>query len=361
MKNIKRAVIYITTVILSIFVGFVGMYALLYFYPQSIVTLVSKNEVTLTDKGISDGVGNIYDAVVVVETYTNDTLTGTGTGFVYDKDDDNGYIMTNHHVIESGNAIKIIYSNDTVANATLVDSDEYADIAVLKVDKNSILSIATLGSYENSKVGDTVFTIGAPMGKDYKGTVTRGIVSGRDRLVSVSTNNGISDWIMKVMQTDAAINPGNSGGPLCNINGEVIGITSMKIVQSSVEGIGFAIPIEDAKEIAKSLLSGGVERPYIGIEMTGVSDTYSLMRSGISLDSSVKSGVVIVSVVDDSPARKSGLEKGDIIVKVGDYDVSNVAEFRYHLYKYKVGDTIDIKVIRSNDTKTMKVKLGKSS
>lgn len=357
----KKTVTYIVTIILSIFVGFVGMYALIYYYPQSIVKLVNKSEVKVTDLGISDGVNNIYDAVVVVETYTNDTLIGTGTGFVYEKDNNNAYIMTNHHVIEGGSSVKITYSNATETDATIVNSDEYADIAVLKVDSSSILAIANLGSYDILKIGDTVFTIGAPMGKEYMGTVTRGILSGKDRLVSVSMTNAGNDWIMKVMQTDAAINPGNSGGPLCNVSGEVIGITSMKVVQSSVEGIGFAIPIGDAKEIANALLAGKIDRPYVGIEMTDIGEKYNLVRSGITLDSNIKSGVVIVNTMDGSPAKEGGLEKGDVIVKVGDYNVTNVAEFRYYLYKYKVGESIDMKIIRDKTEKIIKIKLGKSS
>lgn len=357
----KRTVTYIVTIIFSIFIGFVGMYALIYYYPQTIVKLVNKSEVKVTDLGISEGVNNVYNAVVVVETYNNDALVGTGTGFVYEQDNNKAYIMTNHHVIEGGNLVKITYSDGTETDATIVNSDEYADIAVLKVDKGSILAIANLGSYDDVKIGDTVFTIGAPMGKEYMGTVTRGILSGKDRLISVSMNNVGNDWIMKVMQTDAAINPGNSGGPLCNVSGEVIGITSMKIVQSSVEGIGFAIPIGDAIEIANTLLTGKIERPFVGIEMTEVSEKYNLARAEITLDSSIKSGVVIINAIDGSPAKEGGLQKGDVIVKVGNYDVSNVAEFRYYLYKYKVGDSIDIKVIRDKSEKVIKIKLGKSS
>lgn len=161
--------------------------------------------------------------------------------------------MTNHHVIESGETIKITYNDDSETTAKIVGSDEYADIAVLKVDKDTIKSVASLGKSENVKVGDTVFTMGSPMGINFKGTVTRGILSGKDRLVSVSINGSSADWIMNVMQTDAAINPGNSGGPLCNVNGEVIGINSMKIVESTIEGIGFAIPIEDAVTYAKNI------------------------------------------------------------------------------------------------------------
>jgi serine protease Do len=214
-----------------------------------------------------------------------------------------------------------------------------------------------MGSSVNTKVGDTVFTIGSPMSETYAGTVTRGILSGKDRMVDVDSSN-----IMNVMQTDAAINPGNSGGPLCNVNGEVIGINSLKIVQSEVEGIGFAIPIEDALEYAKMIVTGeGIKRPYLGIHMTDVSGSYyELRRNGISIDSSITSGVVVVSVDKNSPCDKAGLEAGDVIIKIGNYDVTKSSELKFYLYKHKPGEEIEVKIIRGTSEKTMKVTLGES-
>ena len=206
-----------------------------------------------------------------------------------------------------------------------------------------------------------MFTIGSPISIDYAGTVTRGILSGKDRMVAVSVgNSSSSDWIMNVMQTDAAINPGNSGGPLCNVNGEVIGVNSMKIVKSEIEGIGFAIPIEDAAEYAKLIISGEkIQRAYLGISMIDltVSNQY-LRQQGITIDQSITTGVVVVSTEDNGPSAKAGLEKGDVIVKIGEYDVTSVAELRYYLYKYKPSDTIEIKAIRGKTNKTFKVTLG---
>lgn len=355
----KKILGYVITAVVTLVVSVGAMFMLMKFYPNEIVKTITEKNVNVTDTGISESVNKVKDSVVVIETYTKGSLVGTGTGFVYDKDGKNGYIMTNHHVIESGDTIKITYSNDSETTATVVGSDEFADIAVLKVDKDTVLSTATIGKSSDIKVGDTVFTIGSPMGIEYKGTVTKGILSGKDRLVSVSVGNSNSaDWIMNVMQTDAAINPGNSGGPLCNANGEVIGINSMKIVQTTIEGIGFAIPIEDAVMYAESLRENGkVNRPYIGVSMINASNTMQLLYSGIRLDKDITEGVVVVDVEKSSPASKAGIKSEDVIVKVGNDKVASVAEFRYRLYSYEVGDTVELTVNRDGQEKTFKVKL----
>ena len=231
----------------------------------------------------------------------------------------------------------------------------------MKVDASDILKVASLGKSSDSRVGDTVFAIGTPIGSNYAGTATKGILSGKNRLVSVSVSGKINDWIMNVMQTDTAINPGNSGGPLCNANGEVIGISSLKIVESKYEGMGFAIPIEDALEYANYLIkNGSIPRPNIGIDMLEVSNYFQLMHSGIQLDSSISEGVVIKSVDSDSPAQEAKLQIGDVIIKVGEDNVSNIAEFRYRLFKYKIGDKVSITIIRDGEQKIVNVKLKKS-
>ena len=356
----RKFISYVVTVVIGLLIGAGAVVGAMYLFPNNnVVKTISEKNVSITDTGIRESVNKVKDSVVVVENYQKNTLAGTGTGFVYDTDDEYGYIMTNHHVIENASKIVITYSDDSEATATLVGSDQYADIAVLKVDKDSIKSVATIGSSADSQVGDTVFTIGSPMGKEYRGTVTRGILSGKDRMVSVSTSSSSADWIMNVMQTDAAINPGNSGGPLCNANGEVIGINSMKIVQSTIEGIGFAIPIEDAVNYADSLREDGkISRPYIGVSMINAASTMQLAYAGIRLDNDITEGVVVVEVEKNGAADKAGLESEDVIIKVGDVSVSDVAEFRYQLYSHKVGDTITVTVIRNGKTVDLKVKLG---
>lgn len=359
----KKILGYVITAVVTLVVSVGAMFMLMKFYPNEIVKTITEKNVNVTDTGISESVNKVKDSVVVIETYTKGSLVGTGTGFVYDKDDKNGYIMTNHHVIESGDTIKVTYSNDSETTATVVGSDEFADIAVLKVDKDTVLSTATIGKSSDISVGDTVFTIGSPMGIEYKGTVTKGILSGKDRLVSVSvgkSNN--ADWIMNVMQTDAAINPGNSGGPLCNANGDVIGINSMKLVQSQVEGMGFAIPIEDAISYANMIVNGEkIKRSYLGLRMVNVSSTYNFANEDIKIDSKVISGVAIIEILKDGPCNNTGLKKGDVITKIGDYKIKTVAELRYHLYKYKPNDKINIVVNRNGKVMSYKVTLGTSN
>lgn len=356
----NKKLTYIVTVILSIFVGCGLMYMIIYYFPNTIVKTENKVEkvVNVNEEGISSGIDNIYDAVVVVENYKKGKLVGIGSGFIYSGE---GYIMTNHHVIDSSDEIKITLTSGESIEAKVLGSDELADIAVLQIDKKYATNIAKIGKSTDSKVGDTVFTIGSPMSSEFSGTVTRGILSGKNRMVEVSVGSSSSkDWIMNVMQTDAAINPGNSGGPLCNVSGEVIGINSMKIVQSEIEGIGFSIPIEDALQYANKIVKGEkIERPFLGIQMADVStSSYYLSRQGIKIDSSITSGVIVISTTNDGPSGSAGIEKGDVIISIGKYSVKSVAELRYYLYKYEPNNEVDIKVIRGKEEKTFKVKLG---
>lgn len=349
----KKKLGYIITGLLCFILG-VGLVILgIYFYPKEIVKTITEKNVSITDNGISESVMKVNDAVVVIEGYNNETLAGTGSGFVYDKDDKYAYIMTNHHVIDGFDDILITYSDDSTAEAEIVGSDSYADIAILKVNVDTILSVAEIGKSTDLKVGDTVFAVGSPMGKEFKNTVTKGILSGKDRLVSVD------DYILNVMQTDAAINPGNSGGALCNINGEVIGVNNLKIVEDTVEGLGFSIPIEDALKYANSLREDGVvTRPYIGVSMLNAGNTLQLRYAGINLDRNITDGVVVVGVEDDSPADEAGLKRGDVITKIGEYKVNTIAEFRYRLYNYEVNEKVEIEIIRSGKEKTLDITLG---
>ena len=170
----------------------------------------------------------------------------------------------------------------------------------------------------------------------------------------------VNDFVMQVLQIDAAINPGNSGGPLVNINGEVIGINSLKLIEDEVEGMGFAIPIEYAMQYVENLENGKeIERPFIGITMLNVTDTYRLYQYGIKVSSDVKNGVVVVNVTKGSGAEKAGLQRGDVITAVNGNKVTGASYLKYELYKLKVGDTVEITYIRNGKEKTSKVTLTK--
>lgn len=354
--------------IIMFFVGAIGLYFLIYFFPEPFVKTITEQtevrNVTVTDTGIADAVDKLYDAVVVVKTYTDGQLYATGTGFVYKEDGDTAYILTNNHVIEDGDEIYVEFTDGSNVVTKVEGSDSYSDIAVLSVDSSYVTMVAQIGSSEEARVGDTVFTVGAPIDSStYSGTVTRGIVSGKNRLVSVSSsNNGTSDMMMSVLQTDAAINSGNSGGPLANANGEVIGITSLKLSSgstssASIEGMGFAIPIETALDYAEKLEHGEtIERPQLGISMRNLSEAmyyhYQELRN-IDIDA----GVYVEEVTSGSPAADAGIRAGDIIISADGEDVDNLAYLRYILYTHDVGDAMELTIYRNGDEVNLTVTL----
>ena len=347
-KTLRNGIILIVTFLL----GALTLYGIFYFFPNVIGTTITKLEkdVTVTDEGIADAVEKVYDSVVVVNTYKANG-TSSGTGFVYKTEDDIAYLLTNNHVIENGEEVYVTFTDGTVVKADVVGSDIYSDIAVLSVDKEYIISVAEIGSSEEARLGDTVFAIGAPLDSAYSWSVTRGIVSGKDRLVEVELTSGntTTPMIVNTLQTDTAINKGNSGGPLSNSNGEVIGITSIKLASTTIEGLGFAIPIETAVEYAEQLISGEeVERPYLGVYMLDVTDAYySREYYEIIREANVTSGVIVTDFENNSPAKTAGLKVGDIIIKVDGNDISSNAYLRYYLYKHKVGEKMNLTVLRN--------------
>lgn len=310
------------------------------------------NETKLTEESIEKSIENIYDSVVTVESYRNNQNIGSGSGFVYKTDDSLGYILTNHHVINGADKIQVILNTKETIDVKLIGSDEYTDIAVLSIDKAKVKKVAILGNSDNVKLGSTVIALGSPMGSDYSGSITRGIISGTDRMIE---SNSI---ITKVIQTDAAINPGNSGGPLVNLAGEVIGITSMKLAQEEIEGMGFAIPINDVKTYLEYLENGKeIKRPSIGISVINVTDKYSLYKNGLNYNTNLTSGVVIAQTLRNASASNSGLKVGDVITKFDSYEIRDISTLRYYLYKYKTGDVIKVTYIRDGKEDTLSMKL----
>ncbi len=360
-------------IVISVFITFVicliiGFLAYNFYFKDRMInngsnqTTKIQKDITVTDKGIADAVEKVYDSVVTIETYVKETAYASGTGFVFKTEKDNAYIMTNHHVIANATAYKVTFTNNKTVEAKLVGSDEYSDIAILAVKKSDIIQVAQIGSSSEMRVGDTTFAVGAPLDAAvYSWSVTRGILSGKNRLVEVSSQSGRGSFIMEVLQTDTAINSGNSGGPLCNSNGEVIGVTNMKLSSSSIEGMGFAIPIDDAVTYADSIISGkGIARPYLGVTL---SDTQYSRNDGnnsfwfFNWGSAAKKGVFIQTVEQGSPAAKAGIQSGDRIVKVNDKEVEDVSHFKYELYKYQIGEEINLTIERNEKQQVVKVKL----
>lgn len=365
-ENLKT----IFLIIFSFVMGGIIMFALLKWTPlvsQVLGTsggnVVTRNDTQVYEKNsLAAAVDKVYDAVAMVSAYQNDTLTSTGSAFVYKTDDNYGYLLTNYHVIDGADSVTLTMSDDTEAEATVLGGDEYLDLAVLRVDRSNVSMVANIGTSEDMNLGDTVFTVGTPMGEEYRGTVTSGILSGKDRMVSVSVSNGNSnDWVMRVLQFDASINPGNSGGPLLNANGEVIGICSLKLVDNEIEGMGFAIPIEYAMNHIESLENGEeISWPVLGVSMVNVSDTANLYRNGINIDRNITEGVVVVQAERGSGAYEAGLTTGDVITAIDGKKVEDSAYLRYELYQHQAGDTIEITYIRDGREHTVKVTLSAS-
>lgn len=385
MENKKSGVQALVVTAIIVLVIIAGIAVVLNYVPLNeifnsqakIQEKVSK-EVTVTDEGIADAVEKLYDATVIVKVSKDGkSISGWGSGFVYKRENNDAYVLTNHHVVDGSKSIDVEMSNGVSTTGTLVGSDEFSDVAVVKIDASSILAVAEIGDSEKLRVGDTVFAIGTPVSLDYSFTVTRGILSGKNRLVEMKSSSASNDvysffggsreqkstdtWYMKLLQIDASINSGNSGGPLANCNGQVVGITNSKLSssysQTSIENIGFAIPIEDALEVAENVRSGknnGGEKPTLGVSMT---DVAGAKANNIDLPDTVKNGAVVVEVVDDSNASRAGLKTGDVIIKYGDYEITDFKHLKYYLFKSKVGDKVRITYLRDGKEKTTELNL----
>ncbi|MFG6118695.1 S1C family serine protease [Thalassobacillus sp. B23F22_16] len=286
---------------------------------------------------------------------------GTGSGVIYKVDGDTAYVVTNHHVIQGADKVEVALANESRITAEIVGSDLFTDLAVLKMPSGEVEKAIPIGKSENIKVGEPAIAIGSPLGLQFSGSVTKGIISGKQRAIPQDFNgDGEADWQADVIQTDAAINPGNSGGALINIEGQLIGINSMKIARSAVEGIGFAIPIDEAKPIIDELENEGqVTRPFLGVEAYSISDVPRGERSDtLNLPEDVDSGVYIRTVEPMSPASKAGLEQLDVITELDGEPIQNIIELRQHLYHdKKVGDEMTVAFYRNGEQQETTVTL----
>jgi serine protease Do len=265
---------------------------------------------------------------------------GTGSGFIINKE---GYILTNAHVVEDATEINVTLSDNRKFKGKVVGKDRATDLAVVKIDANN-LPVATLGDSSKLRPGDAAIAIGNPYG--YSHTVTAGIISALGRSPDNPEEAG------NFIQTDAAINPGNSGGPLINIRGEVIGVNTAII--PFAQGIGFAIPINTAKDILEQLIKKGkVERAYLGIYMQSINDE---LKEYFKLPD--KKGVIVADVVNGSPADKAGIQRGDVIKEVDHKKISSPKELQDEVRSHKVGDKIVLLIYRDGHTQFISVKLG---
>lgn len=281
---------------------------------------------------------------------TSTQEAGSGSGVVYKIEGDKAFIVTNNHVIEGAKQLEVTMQDGTKEEAQLVGSDIWTDLAVISISSKNVKTVATFGNSDVLKQGETVIAIGNPLGLEFYGSVTTGVVSGKDRSVPVDLNgDGTADWQQEVLQTDAAINPGNSGGALVNLAGELVGINSMKIAESSVEGLGFSIPINSAIPIITELENTGeMNRPTMGISLVDVTDVPAFyQQQTLRLPEEVTTGVVITDVVANSPAAKAGAKQYDVIVEMDGEKIETSIDLRKHLYnEKKTGDSLTMKVYR---------------
>ena len=349
-------------------------------------TTTKVNQVTTAYKNTNSttqAVSKVKDAVVSVITYANNNsqnsvfgnddsntnndnsqqVASEGSGVIYKKNDKEAYIVTNNHVINGASKVDIRLSDGTKVPGEIVGADTFSDIAVVKISSEKVTTVAEFGDSSKLTVGETAIAIGSPLGSEYANTVTQGIVSSLNRNVSLKSEDGQA-ISTKAIQTDTAINPGNSGGPLINIQGQVIGITSSKISnngQTSVEGMGFAIPANDVVNIIKQLEEKGkVVRPALGIQMMDLSNLSTSDLSQLKLPEKISGGVLVRSTLENMPASDK-LQRYDVITKIDDTDIESTADLQSALYSHQINDTIKVTFYRDGKQQTTSIKLTKST
>ena len=325
----------------------------------------------------SEAVDKVKNAVVSVITYSDSSNQGVfekeenpdsqisseGSGVIYKKEGKYAYLVTNAHVINGAKKVDILLADGNKVPGEVVGSDVYSDIAVVRISADKAKAVAEFGDSNQLTVGETAIAIGSPLGTDYANSVTQGIISSQGRNVKLKADNG-QNISTRALQTDAAINPGNSGGPLINIQGQVIGITSSKISnngQTSVEGMGFAIPANDVVNIIKQLEEKGkVVRPALGIQMMDLSNLSTSDLSQLKLPEKISGGVLVRSTLENMPASDK-LQRYDVITKIDDTDIESTADLQSALYSHQINDTIKVTFYRDGKQQTTSIKLTKST
>lgn len=325
----------------------------------------------------SEAVDKVKNAVVSVITYSDSSnqglfekeensdsqISSEGSGVIYKKEGKYAYLVTNTHVINGAKKVDILLADGNKVPGEVVGSDVYSDIAVVRISADKAKAVAEFGDSNQLTVGETAIAIGSPLGTDYANSVTQGIISSQGRNVKLKADNG-QNISTRALQTDAAINPGNSGGPLINIQGQVIGITSSKISnngQTSVEGMGFAIPANDVVNIIKQLEEKGkVVRPALGIQMMDLSNLSTSDLSQLKLPEKISGGVLVRSTLENMPASDK-LQRYDVITKIDDTTIESTAYLQSALYSHQINDTIKVTFYRDGKQQTTSIKLTKST
>lgn len=325
----------------------------------------------------SEAVDKVKNAVVSVITYSDSSnqglfekeensdsqISSEGSGVIYKKEGKYAYLVTNTHVINGAKKVDILLADGNKVPGEVVGSDVYSDIAVVRISADKAKAVAEFGDSNQLTVGETAIAIGSPLGTDYANSVTQGIISSQGRNVNLKADNG-QNISTRALQTDAAINPGNSGGPLINIQGQVIGITSSKISnngQTSVEGMGFAIPANDVVNIIKQLEEKGkVVRSALGIQMMDLSNLSTSDLSQLKLPEKISGGVLVRSTLENMPASDK-LQRYDVITKIDDTDIESTADLQSALYSHQINDTIKVTFYRDGKQQTTSIKLTKST
>ena len=386
IQNVSKKIGQLLLIILiSFFSGVLGSLTILQLNQKQETNTQNSTTITQTavknENSTTKAVDKVKDAVVSIITYSansqnslfgsgdSDTDTNTeqvsseGSGVIYKKDGKFAYLVTNTHVINGASKVDVRLADGTKVPGEIVGSDTFSDIAVVKISSEKVTTVAEFGDSSKLTVGETAIAIGSPLGSEYANTVTQGIVSSLDRNVSLKSEDGQA-ISTKAIQTDTAINPGNSGGPLINIQGQVIGITSSKIASNggtSVEGLGFAIPSNDAIHIIEQLEKNGkVTRPALGIQMVNLSNLNASDLQKLNIPGNVTSGVVVRSVQTNMPAN-GHLQKYDIITKVDDNAISSTTDLQSSLYSHSIGDSMRVTYYRNGKEETTTIKLDKST
>ena len=327
----------------------------------AVVSVINKQKVQQSSGTLGIfGYGNSSNGSSSSDSSSDNKLetASEGSGVIYKKSGNSAYVVTNNHVVKGSNALQVILSNGKKVNADLVGADSATDLAVLKINAANVKTVASFGNSNSIVPGQDVLAIGSPMGSEYANTVTKGIISAKDRTLKAGTDGTLTS----VIQTDTAINSGNSGGPLVNMSGQVIGINSMKLSSSSdgtaVEGMGFAIPSDEVVSIINQLVKNGkITRPKLGVRIVSVDELTEYGRKKLGLPDSVKSGVYVASVTKNGSAEKAGIKARDVITKIDGKDVDSVVSLHTALYAHKIGDTVTLQVVRDGKSQDIKVTL----